>query len=212
MDTTTKDTTETELDAVTGTTVRELGIPIDPAASDTAILAAVVAYYCDTLKTSQQGQEYLRRRGLPGELMDRFRLGFSDRSLGLKLPAKNRKLGAAIRERLNSLGIIRDTGHETMRGSLVIPVFNAIGDTVGLYGRKVTYGLREGTALHLWVPNPDMLWNVQALSTGKSVVLCGSVIDALSVYVAGVPTVAAVAGHGGFSDAHLSAFAQSCVE
>jgi hypothetical protein len=193
-------------------TVRELGIPIDPAASAAAVLAAVVGYYRETLQKSEVAQDYLRRRGLSGDLADQFKLGFSDRSFGLKLPAKNRKLGAALRERLSSLGVIRDTGHEAMRGSLVVPIFNAAGDATGLYGRKVTYGLRTGTALHLSLPNAEPFWNVQALAVGKSVVLCASVIDALSVYVAGVPTVIAIAGHDAFSDAHLLTLSQSNVE
>jgi DNA primase len=49
---------------------------------------------------------------------------------------------------LQALGIIRESGHKHLNGSLVVPVFDAGGAVVGMYGRKITEYLREGTPLH----------------------------------------------------------------
>lgn len=67
-----------------------------------------------------------RKIGHP-EALDVFRLGYADRTLGLRLPDKRRKDGAEIRGRLERLGVFRASGHEHFAGSLVIPVFDDTG-------------------------------------------------------------------------------------
>ena len=79
-------------------------------------------------------------------------LGFANRTLGLRLPANNRDAGAKLRGRLQHLGVLRESGHEHLSGSLVVPIHNEAGAVVGMYGRKVTKGLRAGTAEHLYLP------------------------------------------------------------
>src|SRR5438270_617059 len=92
---------------------------------------------------SPEALAYLEARGLNHpQLVDTFKLGVADRTLGLRLPEKNRKDGAAIRERLQRIGILRETGHEHFNGSLVVPVFDAAGNVVEVYGRKLLDNLR----------------------------------------------------------------------
>src|SRR5690349_8973790 len=93
--------------------------PFDPDADDPKLLAQVVAYYQQTLRDTPDALAYLRKRGIthPGAV-DQFRVGFSDRSLGTQLPSKETKAGAAVRSRLQSLGLFRASGHEHFRGSL----------------------------------------------------------------------------------------------
>jgi DNA primase len=111
-----------------------------------------VGFYQDAFNQSAEAQRYLKGRGLhSSEMAERFRLGFANRTLGLCLPAKNRAPGAAVRKRLEELGIYRKSGHEHFNGSLVIPVFNPDGEVVEMYGRKITAKLREGTPLHLYL-------------------------------------------------------------
>ncbi len=79
--------------------------------------------------------KYLESRGLKSsEMIDRFQLGFANRTLGYRLPAKNRAAGAEMRGRLQQLGILRESGHEHFNGSVVIPVFGAEGEVVEMYG------------------------------------------------------------------------------
>ena len=99
-------------------TVRRLPPPVSLDADDHALLAQVVGYYHETLKASSEALAYLEARGLRHpELIERFRLGFANRTLGLRLPEKTRKAGAEARGRLEQLGILRDTGHEHFNGS-----------------------------------------------------------------------------------------------
>jgi hypothetical protein len=72
----------------------------------------VVAYYHETLKASPVARAYLRKRGIDDdEAIERFQLGYADRSLGLRLPNMQRKAGAEIRSKLQRLRIIRESGH-----------------------------------------------------------------------------------------------------
>ncbi len=144
-----------------GTTVRKLSAPVTTDADDRELLRQVVDYYHSTLKQSPEALAYLTERGIGSrEAVDRFRLGYANRTLGLRLPAKNRKLGADLRGRLTKIGIYRETGHEHLSGSLVIPIFGELGEVVQLYGRKTTPNLRAGTPLHLCLPGPMRgVWN-----------------------------------------------------
>ena len=99
-------------------------------------------------------------------MIDRFKLGFANRTLGLRLPMKQWKAGGEIRGRLQKLGVLRESGHEHMNGSLVIPIFDEEGNVVGMYGRKITPAkLRKGTPLHLYLPGPHRgVFNLEALA------------------------------------------------
>ena len=80
-------------------------------------------YYHERLTQSKAALDYLALRGLDDEqLVRRFRVGFADRTLGLRLPDRNRKEGAELRSRLQELGVFRkDSGHEHFNGSVVFP-------------------------------------------------------------------------------------------
>ncbi len=138
-----------------GGTVRTLAAPVEVGADDQELLSQVVGYYHRTLQESPEALGYLEQRGLRSqEAVDRFQLGFANRTLGLRLPLGNRKSGAEIRARLQRLGILRESGHEHFNGSVVVPVIDAVGRVVEMYGRKMTPNLRAGTPLHLYLPGP----------------------------------------------------------
>lgn len=187
-------------------TVRKLAAPVAADADDAELLDQVIGYYHDTLKQSPEALAYLDRRGIRSdEAIDRFRLGFANRTLGLRLPAMNRKAGAEVRTRLQRLGVLRASGHEHFNGSLVIPVLDAAGAVVEVYGRKITPNLRPGTPLHLYLPGPHRgVWNADALQS-KELILAESLIDALTFWTAGYRNVTASYGVNGFTDEHLAA-------
>ena len=97
--------------------------------------------------------------------------------------------------RLAALGVIKDTGHEYLRGSLVVPVFDHLGRVVQSYGRKITPNLRAGTPLHLWLPGPMRgVWNTDGIARARTVILAQGLIDALTFWAAGHRNVTAVLG------------------
>ena len=141
------------------------------------------------------------------ELVEHFKLGYANRTLGLRLPEKNRKAGAEIRSRLEKVGVYRESGHEHFNGSLVVPVLDNDGNVSEMYGRKITDGLRKGTPLHLYLPGPHRgVWNGAELAASPEIILCESLIDAMTFWCAGYRNVTASYGVEGFTDDHLAAF------
>ena len=194
--------------AVKRSSVRALPAPVALDADDQGLLDQVIGYYHETLKTSPEALAYLKSRGLDHpELVDRFRLGFANRTLGLRLPEKNRLAGEAIRTRLQRIGVLRASGHEHFNGSLVVPVVNEAGEVTEVYGRKITAGLRAGTALHLYLPGPHRgVWNLEGLRAAKEVIVCEALIDAMSFWCAGYRNVTAAYGVEGLTEEMLELF------
>ncbi|WP_426317957.1 CHC2 zinc finger domain-containing protein [Pseudoduganella sp. R-43] len=190
-------------------TVRSLPAPVDLDADDQTLLNQAVDYYHETLLASPEALAYLQARGLDHpELVGRFKLGFANRTLGLRLPNKQRVAGADIRTRLQKVGIYRESGHEHFSGSLIVPVFDELGNVTEVYGRKVRDDLRKGTPLHLYLPGPHRgVWNESGLANaGGEVILCEALIDAMTFWCAGFTNVTAAYGVEGFTDDHLAAF------
>ena len=188
-------------------TVPKLPAPVSRDADDRVLLVQIASYYTDTLKKSPDALKYLEARGLKSsEMIDHFHMGFANRTLGYGLPEKNRVAGAELRGRLQELGIYRESGHEHLNGSVVIPIFNLAGEVVQMYGRKITPGLREGTPLHLYLPGPHRgLWNEAALAVSREIILCEALIDALTFWCAGFRHVTTSYGINGFTDEHRAA-------
>jgi DNA primase catalytic core len=187
---------------------RLLAAPVELDAGDQALMDQAITYYQERLKQSPEALRYLAHRGLDdAELIERHRIGFADRTLGLRLPEKTRKAGHEIRSRLQKLGLLRESGHEHFNGSIVIPVISPSGEITEVYGRKINDNLREGTPLHLYLPGPHRgVWNEAALASTKEIILCESLIDALTFWRAGFRNVTASYGIEGFTADHLAAF------
>ncbi|MCP4288632.1 MAG: toprim domain-containing protein, partial [Gammaproteobacteria bacterium] len=196
------------------TTVRKLPTALERNAEDAKLLRQVIDYYHETLKSSPEALAYLEKRGLADtEAIDRFKLGFSNRGLGYRLPAKNRKEGSAIRGQLQRIGLLRSSGHEQFNGSIVIPVMDESGNITEVYGRKINDNLRKGTPKHLYLPGPHAgVWNSEALRASPEIILCESLIDALTFWCVGYRNVTAAYGTEGFTADHLAAFKEHGTE
>jgi DNA primase len=195
--------------AVKHTTVRALPPPVAFDADDQALLDQVIGYYHQTLKHSPDALAYLQARGLGDPaLIDTFKLGYANRTLGLRLPNKQRKDGADIRARLERIGIYRASGHEHFNGSLIVPILDAEGHASEIYGRKIIDNLRAGTPKHLYLPGPHRgVWNLAGIAnSGGEIILCEALIDAATFWCAGYRNVTAAYGVEGFTADHLAVF------
>ena len=190
--------------------VPKLPAPVSRDADDRVLLLQVMRYYNETLKTTPEALKYLEARGLKSsEMIDHFHMGFANRTLGYRLPEKNRLAGAELRGRLQKAGIYRESGHEHFNGSVVIPIFDLQGQVVQMYGRKIAPSnkLRDETPEHLYLPGPHQgVWNEEALAVSKEIILCEALIDALTFWCAGFRHVTASYGINGFTDEHRAAF------
>src|SRR5580658_439841 len=183
-------------------TVRKLPSPVDRSAGDAELLSQVAGYYHRTLLESPEVLGYLRSRRIEHpDVITTFQLGYANRTLGYRLPEKNRKEGAELRGRLQALGIFRQSGHEHFSGSLVVPVKDAADRVVEMYGRKIGDNLRPGTPSHLYLPGPHAgVFNLPAVTASDEVIICESLVDAMTLWCAGFRHVTAAFGTEGFTD------------
>ncbi|MEE9328375.1 MAG: CHC2 zinc finger domain-containing protein, partial [Cocleimonas sp.] len=193
--------------AVKLATVRKLVSPLSKNADQQTALQQVIGFYHQTLKENSEVQDYLKQRGLDSvKLIDHFKLGYANRTLGLHLPHKNRKAGKQMRELLQETGLLRTSGHEHFNGSLVIPVIND-NKVMEVYGRKLLGGrLRKGTPQHLYLPGEHLgVFNKESL-IGDEVILCESLIDALTFWRWDFKQVTCSYGTNGFTNEILQCF------
>jgi DNA primase len=176
------------------------------AASDAEVGAWIVGLYHGAAKNQAKPKEYLASRGLEhAQLLERFRIGFADRTLGLRLPDGNTKRGEALRSRLQRLGILRPNGREHLNGRVVVPFWSLEAELTQLYGRTVTRGLRTGTPDHLYLARPlDGIVNPEAFE-GEELILCEAPIDALTFWCAGFRNVTTTCGAHSFQPALFEA-------
>lgn len=179
-----------------------------------AVMQQVMAFYHETLKQSPDALEYLQKRGLDDpELINTFKIGFANRTLSYRLPAKQYKAGKLQRGKLMELGLLRESGHEHFNGSIVVPVFDSEGNVVEAYARKTLDRLRKGTPKHLYLPGPHVgVWNHEGLENQSEVILCEALLDAMTFWVNGYKNVTSSYGTSGFTDEHLQSFKSCGVE
>ncbi len=91
-------------------------------ASDQEVLSAVVEHYVRCLARNEKAREMLGSLGVDDKTAAACRVGYSDRSLGPSLPARQLKRGGELRAQLTRLGLYRPSGHEHFVGCLVVPV------------------------------------------------------------------------------------------
>jgi DNA primase catalytic core len=194
--------------------IRVLPPPVRFDADDQALLAETIGYYHERLKQAPEALAYLAKRGVnDAAMIERFKIGFADRTLGLRLPEKNRKAGSEIRAQLQKIGLWRESGHEHFNGSIVVPIITLAGEITEVYGRKINDDLRPGTPMHLYLPGPHRgVWNEAALAEHQEIILCEALIDAMTFWCAGYRNVTAAYGIEGFTVDHLAAFKRFRIE
>ncbi|MCD4750344.1 MAG: toprim domain-containing protein, partial [Thermoanaerobaculales bacterium] len=175
-----------------------LSCPISHDATGPKLIAQLMGFYHQELLQSKPALDYLEKRGINHpEAIARFKLGFVNRVLYYRLPTIGSTAGRAIREHLAAIGLTRKTGHEHFTGSVVFPIFDVSGEVVEIYGRRIT---NKGQPRHLYLPGPHRgIWNLDALRESKEIILCESLIDALTFWCAGYRHVTTTYGTNGFT-------------
>ncbi len=189
-------------------------MPMDVTAQ--VAVGEVVDYYHACLQQSPEALAYLEKRGLGSpELIKEFKLGYCNRSLGYRLPSKHTKAGKTIRATLKSVGIYRPTSFEHFGGCLTVPIFGEDGSVLEMYGRKIRpdHKLNKREMKHGYLPGPHRgVWNAGAFKACDEIILCESLIDAMSFWVHGFKNVTSIYGTSGFSDDLKQAFERSSIK
>jgi DNA primase len=159
-------------------------------------LATVADHYHRTLCSLATERSPLPRQGLTTDVARTFTVGLADGSLLAKIPKTSE-----LREELINFGLITRGGHEALADCLVVPLPDpTTGECVGFCGIK-------DRGPDIYVPSPPHgVLNYQAAKGSTEVVLVGSVLDALSLYQAGIRNAIPIYGSGGLTSEHLDLF------
>jgi DNA primase catalytic core len=156
------------------------------------LLKRVSEHYHLVFRERREGQEYLQGRGLTDpDVFSAFEVGYVDGSLLGMLDAK------ASRD-LSEIGILTSARRELLMRCVVFPLTLPDSGVVGLYGRHI------GRERHLYLPGPRRgVFHWQAMKGAQEIILTESVIDALTLYQAGLRNVSAIYGVQGLTADHL---------
>ncbi len=155
-------------------------------------LERVISIYENNFTQKNTGKTYLNKRGITDAgLFNRYRLGLCDGSLKEILPNNGDTL-----DTLKEMGILLDNETERFKNCVVFPIYNTEGDIITLYGRSLTDEKK-----HRYLPQrPTGLWNSAIIKTCADIILTESIMDALSVMMAGYPNVVSIQNTNGLTD------------
>jgi hypothetical protein len=177
--------------------------PATPAQSinRTRLLNRVASFYHQSFCEDGRALQYLQSIGIAdNSIFADFQVGYSNGTILNTIPEDG-----DVTVGLKEIGILTDQCNELFYGSVVFPVFDENKDCVGLYGRRI----ESGEVVNLYLPGPrNAVWNWQAAKRSKSIILTGSIIDAVTLYDAGFKDVIAGYGVNGLIEDHLALFAR----
>jgi len=192
--------------------------PLDPLARGAALDEQVVGFAQAALqRRSCPARAYLAERGCwSAEAAARFRLGFLPagelgRTLTRHRLHARTVAGRELRAALAAQGWWNaESGHATMDGRIVVPVFGRDGTLAQCYGRAVRK-LGHGSPAHRHLARPVAgCWNADGLVDAEGrVVIAEAAIDALSFWTHGVRGVTFTLGAGKLTDDQVAAIVEA---
>lgn len=173
------------------------------------ILQRVIEYGVRSLKQNPQALAYLPSRKIVSpDLLDEFQIGFLDSSFADKLPSGRE--GQELRRHLRDLGILTQSGRVFHQGCLIFPILDKDGRIVQIYGRRTE--TRASYPDHLNLSQPLRGFFNHKAFISREIILCESIIDALSFWVNGFRNVTCALGVNGLLDDHLKTFSENKTE
>ena len=177
------------------------------------LLERVVTIYERNFTEYPEGKDYLKSKGITdAALYSKYRIGYCNGRLNEILPKDS-----DLRADLKRLGILTKNDGEYFVGCVMFPVHDVEGNIVTLYGRHIddpTTTIWKGSMKrHLFLPRrPKGLWKAGIVKTYSEIILADSILDALSLEIAGYANVVSVQGGNGFTDADLKVFEEYGVQ
>ena len=167
---------------------------VEPLLPEGKLFAAAIEHYHEELfGRDKRGLEYLKSRGLADvETLRHFKVGFVNGSLKRKLsPAQCGALAL----------LFNDGGNERFYLRVVVPIFDELGQVVGLYGRSIQ---PDSDVKHLYLAGGHRaVWNGGAAGVyPDELIVTEAILDGLAVFASGKKNVIAAYGAGGWTPHH----------
>ncbi|EMF82559.1 putative DNA primase [Leptospira weilii serovar Topaz str. LT2116] len=166
------------------------------------LIFQALKYYSASLRQNTSALSYLQTRKVGSEeSISKFQIGYSDGSLGKILPSRGSNVGRRAREVFKEFGIFGVGGNEYFKARIVFPIFTREKELCGMYGRRVVASREVAIPNHLYLPGKHLgIWNEEDAFEKKELVLCESILDALTFWENGVRNVTCSYGIEGFTE------------
>ncbi|WP_061260701.1 CHC2 zinc finger domain-containing protein [Leptospira interrogans] len=166
------------------------------------LIFQALAYYESILRQTQSALSYMQTRKVGSEeSISKFKIGYSDGSLGKILPSRGSTVGQRARELLKEFGFFGESGQEYFRARIVFPIFTPEKELCGMYGRRTFASKTAGIPNHLYLPGKHLgIWNEEDAFLKSELVLCESIFDALTFWEHGIRNVTCSYGIEGFTE------------
>jgi DNA primase len=168
------------------------------------LLERVAAFYHQRFLDLTEGQRYLvKDRGIRNLALFRdYRVGYADGSLLEALPRDTESL-----MQFRFLGVLNGRNRDSFAGCVVFPLFDASGALVNLYGVGI-----EAGAEPVYLTEARGIWNHQAARRASSLLIVGSIIDALTLIDRGMSDVLPCFSPGGLNEDQLALLSKGTVK
>jgi hypothetical protein len=123
--------------------VSEFDVMIVDVSVDDIFLHQLFDYYHQQLVVNKRVYEQLLALGLTETVINQGKFGYCDRTLNRHIKRSVTTDGGAFRGCMRRLGLIKETGHELLRGCMVEPVFNDKGEIISACGVKLGKRVRR---------------------------------------------------------------------
>lgn len=159
------------------------------------LLGRVAAFYAKTLHKDRAALEYLKTRRLDEPAMlESFGVGYCNGSMREALPKSGEIVG-----QLEALGVLNERGNEVFYGRAVVPILDAAGNVVSLYGRRVG----DEQPRHLYLKGGRRgVFNALAAKSHQTLIVTEAVFDAMSIHAAGWRNAISLYGKDGWTAEH----------
>ena len=165
-------------------------------------LSKLAEYYQRNLQNSKTALQYLHNRGMTDDVIEEFKLGYSDRTSGnLKGFLKNSGIPNDI---FLSTGIVRikdGTLYEMFRGRIIIPIIDVNKKIIGFGGRTIE---KEGFPKYVNSPESTVfskrssLFGIdktrKSISESNEVFIVEGYFDFISLYMNGFKNIVSTLG------------------
>ncbi|WP_082281567.1 CHC2 zinc finger domain-containing protein [Leptospira kirschneri] len=166
------------------------------------LIFQALKYYETSLRQNMSALSYLQTRKVGSEeSISKFQIGYSDGSLGKILPSRSSNVGRRAREVFKEFGFFSEGGHEYFKARIVFPIFTPEKELCGMYGRRVVASREVAIPNHLYLPGKHLgIWNEEDAFTKNELILCESILDALTFWEYGIRNVTCSYGIEGFTE------------
>ncbi|MFC4698820.1 hypothetical protein ACFO4O_01425 [Glaciecola siphonariae] len=115
------------------------------------VVEQVLDYYHARLLNNTSALQTLLSDGINKAVIKQHRIGLCDRTLNLHIANARTYNGACVRGILEVHGLIRPSGHETLRGCVIVPLTNEKGMVSGIFAKRMAqYVQQSSKRFTLW--------------------------------------------------------------